>query len=115
MEWLIGMLLGALLGGAFGWGAGRRAERAALLFSDEDEEALSESLQAAQGAVAERIEKRLARIVDKARQEGSITNDGVEELFCISNSTATRYLNELVRRNELARSGVGRGTFYTPE
>ncbi len=115
MEILIWFVFGVVLGGGVGWVSGRRAERADLLFSGDEPEELSEALQAARGAVSERIEKRLARIMEKARAQGEITNDGVEELFCISDRTATRYLKELVSRNELVRSGSGRGVVYTPK
>lgn len=71
-------------------------------------------LVAAQAAVQTRIEQRLARILAKAKADGRITNDGAEDLFCISDRTASTYLSELTNRGLLMRQGAGRGTFYTP-
>lgn len=75
--------------------------------------ASSEELKAARQARSERAEKRKSRIVAVVQHEGKITNDGVEDLYCISDSTASRYLSELVDEGKLVREGVGRGTFYT--
>lgn len=65
-------------------------------------------------AVAARIERRKEKIMEKAVAQGRITNDGVEELFCISDRTATVYLGSLVKEGRLERAGSGRGTYYTP-
>ncbi len=108
----MGLLLGLVFGGSVGYALGRRAERAALLFSGEEDE--DEQLGAAREAVAERTKKRLERIMAVATKEGRITNDGVEELFCISDRTASRYLRELQASKRLERRGVGRATYYTP-
>lgn len=63
----------------------------------------------------ERIKKRKARIMERAKREGRITNDDVEDLFCISDSTARNYLNELEHSGLLTQHGTsGRGVFYTP-
>lgn len=67
-------------------------------------------------AVARRIEKRKARILAQAEKEGRITNDGVEDLFCISDSTARNYLNDLEAEGKLTQVGEsGRGVYYTPK
>ena len=71
-------------------------------------------LATAQAAVQSRIETRLSRILAQAKADGRITNDGAEDLFCISDRTASTYLSELTKRGELVRKGAGRGTFYTP-
>jgi len=65
-------------------------------------------------AVMERIARRKDRIVLAAQAAGRITNDGVEELFCISDRTASSYLRQLVADGRLDRQGSGRGTFYVP-
>ena len=67
----------------------------------------------AQAAIQARIKKRLDRIVAVVKHEGKITNDGVEDLFCIGDRTASRYLRFLVKEGRLVREGSGRGTFYT--
>lgn len=65
-------------------------------------------------AVNERIERRKNRIMAVAKAEGKITNDAVEELYCISDRTASSYLNQLAKDNKLQKHGAGRGTYYTP-
>jgi len=67
-------------------------------------------------AIAKRTEKRKARIMEHARAEGKITNDDVEDLFCISDHTARNYLNELEKEGKLEQKGeTGRGVYYTPK
>jgi len=66
-------------------------------------------------AQQERIEKRKVRIMERAKREGKITNDDVEDLFCISDSTARNYINELENEGLLTQHGTsGRGVFYSP-
>ena len=65
-------------------------------------------------AISDRIAKRKARILERARAAGHITNDGVEDLFCISDTTARRYLGALEAEGHLTQEGVGRGTRYLP-
>lgn len=107
----IAFLSGALLGAGFGvWWQRRQLPGAPFV----DPEEVSEAVEASQAAVAERTEKRFDRIMSAARQEGRITNDGVEELFCISDRTASRYLVQLQKEGRLQRHGIGRGTYYVP-
>jgi predicted HTH transcriptional regulator len=49
--------------------------------------------------------KRLEKILQLVREKGEITNDDVERLLRVSDKTATRYLNELVREGKLKRLG----------
>lgn len=66
-------------------------------------------------AVQARIAKRKARIMERARREGKVTNDDVEDLFCISDATSRNYLNELEAEGALTQVGTtGRGVHYTP-
>ncbi|MCA9361419.1 hypothetical protein KC845_02575 [Candidatus Kaiserbacteria bacterium] len=66
-------------------------------------------------AVQDRIAKRKERILAKAKAEGRITNDGVEDLFCISDRTAGNYLGQMVDENVLIKVGnTGRGVYYEP-
>jgi len=45
--------------------------------------------------------------------EARIKNDAIEEMFQISDSTATRYLEELVHEGKLKKHGkTGRGVYY---
>lgn len=99
---IVAFIVGYLLG------RGRR-----MPFNDPD--LAHEAREMGQQAVQERIEKRKARILERARQYGEITNDGVEDLFCVSDSTARNYLNELEAEGKLQQHGeAGRGVFYTP-
>lgn len=68
----------------------------------------------AQVAIASRIAKRKDRIMEAATALGKITNDGVEDLFCISDRTASTYLRQLTMEGRLERFGNGRGTYYVP-
>jgi len=56
-------------------------------------------------SLKERKTKRLEKILQIAREKGEITNDDVEKLLRVSDKTATRYLNELVREGKLKRLG----------
>jgi len=38
----------------------------------------------------------------------------VEDLFCISDRTASRYLRQLTEAGQLTPEGSGRGSYYTP-
>jgi len=49
--------------------------------------------------------KRLEKILQLVREKGEITNEDVERLLHVSDKTATRYLNELVREGKLKRLG----------
>jgi hypothetical protein len=83
-------------------------------FLDEADTEVADVLRA-EGAqvVQDRIERRKERIVAKARTDGRITNDGVEELFCISDNTAGNYLRQLVKEERLKKVGsTGRGVYY---
>lgn len=69
----------------------------------------------AKASVAARTNRRHERILAKAKELGRITNDGVEDLFCISDRTATTYLNQLTAEGKLKKVGAGRGTHYLPQ
>lgn len=105
------LLIALLVGGIVGWFVGRRGSGATAAFTSEDDEPLS----ASHAALQQRTERRHARIMEKARAEGRITNDGVEDLFCISDRTASVYLGQLVDKNKLEKQGAGRGTYYVPK
>jgi predicted HTH transcriptional regulator len=93
---------------------GRQAKPAAPELFEEEENIEDPRTIAARRAIEARTEKRFSRILEKAQSEGRITNDGVEELFCISDRTASVYLGELTKRGDLERKGIGRGTYYVP-
>lgn len=70
----------------------------------------------AKGLETIRFRKRvkLEKIVDLARKEGSIKNDDVEKLLHVSDSTAERYLRQLVLEGKLHRSGETTNIVYKP-
>ena len=85
-------------------------------FLDEADSEVADELRA-EGAqsVQERIERRKGKILAQAVAQGRITNDGVEDLFCISNATARNYLSQLVVEGHLEKVGTtGRGVYYVP-
>jgi len=106
------LLIGLFIGVGVGYLFGKRGK--ALPANLLDPEEREEFSAAGHKAVSERIEKRKARIFEKARAEGQVTNDGVEDLFCIGDGTAGNYLKALVEEGKLERKGAGRGTHYTP-
>lgn len=110
MIWLF--VGGVICGGVVGFLAARRlgsgAAHRPFLDIDADETALDE----AREAIQVRVEKRKSRILAVVKAEGDITNDGVEDLYCISDRTASAYLHQLVEEGKLVRIGRGRGTHY---
>src|SRR6056297_1605231 len=83
-----------------------------ILIADPGEAA--EARAEAMTEIAKRTERRLDRIVAQAAERGQIANDDVEDMFCISDRTASAYLARLVRLRRLERVGAGRGTYYVP-
>jgi Fic family protein len=83
-------------------------------FSSDSQEA-KEVREQAKAAVRARGERRLRLIMTVAAESeaGRITNDDVEDLFCISDRTASNYLRQLTEAGRLHRHGSGRGTYYT--
>ena len=78
-------------------------------------EVMNELREEAHEAIQARTNKRKAKILALAGKQGRITNDDVEDMFCISDSTARRYLNELEEEGKLNQIGTtGRGVHYTP-
>ncbi len=71
---------------------------------------LSRALEALQIGKRAKLDKILA----EAKRKRSITNDGVEKLLRVSDSTAQRYLMQLVREGKLKRSGATKSTTYEP-
>ena len=83
------------------------------LFNDPD--FAKEAGEKGRKAVQERIEKLKRRVMERAREQGRITNDDVEDHFCISDATANKYLNDLEDEGLLVQHGTtGRGVYYTP-
>lgn len=101
---IVFLILGFLLG--------RKSKKSLVLKSSEEMEEMREE---SKEALSRRTEKRKARILSLAKKQGRITNDDVEDMFCISDSTANRYLNELEHGGKIKQIGrSGRGVHYVP-
>jgi predicted HTH transcriptional regulator len=107
-------ILAALILLVFGFVIGRRSGvKSVRLFSDPD--VAHDMSEKGRMVVETRINKRKKRILEQAKATGKITNDDVEDLFCISDSTARNYLNELEQEGKLSQVGTtGHGVHYTP-
>jgi len=115
MPWIALLLF--ISGVGVGVVVGRRFKKpvVASVFTVGNEDEADELRAEAAESVASRIEKRKERILQVAREQGRITNDGVEELFCISDATAGNYLKQLVSEKRLIKVGTtGRGVYYEP-
>lgn len=60
----------------------------------------------ARAAIQIKKRKKLDRIMEEVAKEGSITNDQVEKLLHVGDTTATRYLTALVKEGKLRRIGT---------
>jgi len=105
-------ILGLLSGGSIGVWWTKRTQPASVFYADSHE---ADTLRTkATKVVHARIARRKDRIVAVARKEGRITNDGVEDLFCIGDRTAGRYLRQLTKEGRLTKVGrSGRGVYYS--
>jgi len=114
MSIILAIILGVVIGGILGtW---RCKKNSPTTVFEEGNEKADELRADGARAVSERIEKRKERIMSVAKENGRITNDGVEDLFCISDRTAGRYLKDLVKEDKLEKVGTsGRGVYYTPK
>lgn len=100
----MGLLLGLFVGKVF-------LPKKQALFSHEEAVAFGKK-----GREAQRVRalRRKERILAFAVKNGRIVNNDAEDMFCISDSTAYRYLRELVGEKKLEKHGEGRETYYTP-
>ena len=106
---VLGIVIGTILGRkpASPSQGGRKAGQPAT------KEELKEMRKEGQEAIKERTEDRQQAILQYAREKGKIANDEVESMFCVSNSTATRYLDDLEKEGKLEQVGeTGRGVYY---
>lgn len=114
MSTVLVLIIGVTIGASLGvWWCKKNSP--ASVFEEGSEEA-DELREKGARAVSERIQKRKDRIMQKAKEDGRITNDGVEDLFCISDRTAGNYLRDLVKEERLEKVGTsGRGVYYKPK
>ena len=114
MSITLALIIGVVIGGVLGTWLGKKNAPASV-FEEGSEEADELRAKGAR-AVSERIQKRKDRIMLKAKENKRITNDGVEDLFCISDRTASNYLSVLVKEGKLEKIGTsGRGVHYIPK
>ena len=107
---IVGGLVSFVCGVTVGRWWGRHVHKNSLVA---DTAEANEMRSEAAASIAARTQRRLDKVMALAEQQGQIVNDDVEDLFCISNRTATVYLSRLVRLGKLRRQGAGRGTYYT--
>ena len=75
---------------------------------------VQELLVKARARIQSRKQKKLQKIVEHISQSGKISNDEVEQLLRVSDSTATRYLLALAKEGRIKRIGSrGRAVFYS--
>ena len=75
---------------------------------------ISSYLSAALAKVQFRKRAKLDKILVLAAKKRSIKNDDVEKLLRVSDSTAQRYLNQLVKEGKLRRVGALKQPTYEP-
>lgn len=75
---------------------------------------IRELLGKARNAIQSRKRKKLDQILILLTKQKQVTNDEVEKLLHVSDSTATRYLEILEKENKIQQQGkTGKGVFYT--
>lgn len=75
---------------------------------------MNELRKSANKARTDKVKVREEMIEEYTRHKGKITNDEVERMFCVSDSTASNYLNDLEEKGKLKQVGEkGRGVHYT--
>lgn len=68
----------------------------------------------AQAVIQLRKQKKLVKIMSLFEKKKHITNDEVEKLLHVSDTTATRYLSELEKQNNITQTGkTGHAVTYT--
>lgn len=109
--YILGPLFGFVVGYLY---AGIGSNKVATPFTADHEEA-DDLRREANAAIQSRIGRRKRRILARAETAGKITNDQVEDMFCISDRTAGRYLREMVEDRQLKKVGTtGPGVHYVP-
>jgi len=63
-------------------------------------------------SIAARIVRRKERIVKFAQEKGRVCIDDAEDLFCISDDTASKYLHELVSEGRLKKVSSDNSACY---
>ncbi len=75
---------------------------------------VQELLVRARARIQEKKRKKFEKIMEKLNQDGKVTNNEVEKLLRVSDSTATRYLLYLAKECRIKRIGSrGRAVFYS--
>ncbi|MCR4284289.1 MAG: DUF977 family protein [Parcubacteria group bacterium] len=59
-------------------------------------------------------DKNKDKVLKIFQENKKVTNDDIEKILKVSDSTAERYLNELEKKGKVAQHGkTGRSVFYT--
>lgn len=85
---------------------------ASMPFLSWPREFLMQMLAKANATKEARRRKKIEKIMTLFIKKQKITNDMVEKLLHVSDETATRYLNILVKEGRILRNGKAGGTFY---
>ena len=111
MQQIMFYVLVAIITFIIAYSLGRRSVKC---FSPKEGDALLEMQKAGRAEVKRIIRRRKDLILAKTQKQGRITNDDVEDMFCISDRTANHYLNELEQEGKLKQIGkTGKGVYYT--
>ena len=83
------------------------------LISDKDEKVSAKDRQKALTEQAEKHKRNVAKVLNMAQISDRITNNDIERTLGVSDSTATRYLQELEEQGKIEQVGQeGRAVFY---
>lgn len=84
-----------------------------LLISDSDSKVSAKDRQKALTEQAEKHKANIAKVLNMAQISDKITNNDIEQTLGVSDSTATRYLQELEEQGKIEQVGrEGRAVFY---
>lgn len=84
-----------------------------LLISDSDSKVSAKDRQKALTEQVEKHRANIAKVLNMAQISDKITNNDIEQALGVSDSTATRYLQELEEQGKIEQVGKeGRAVFY---
>ncbi|MDP3740972.1 MAG: hypothetical protein Q8R08_01435 [bacterium] len=109
---MFNFILGLIIGGAGIWMVTRQRN----LDSSAAAEGNDKSAMVINPEQVEKRQENLEKVLEMAKAKGEIRNDEVEHALKVSDSTAERYLEQLVGEGKLTRIGArGQSVFYKPK
>jgi len=109
MKYLIYIAVGII---AFYFGKKLATKRACSALPKPRKE-MKELRKSANKARKDKVKAREEMMLEYTKHKGKITNDEVEGMFCVSNTTAYRYLEDLEKKGKLKQIGEkGRNVYY---